>query len=68
MDDRSLIKKLQRELKEAFPQLRNLLQESIARESTLKKENEDLTSKPKESEAGRAMVQNEMNLLVSLLH
>ena len=66
MDDRSLIKKLQRELKEAFPQLRNLLQESIARESTLKKENEDL-AKPKESEAGRAMVQNEMNLLVSLL-
>jgi len=66
MDDRSLIKKLQRELKEAFPQLRNLLQESIARESTLKKENEDL-AKPKETEAGRAMVQNEMNLLVSLL-
>ena len=66
MDDRSHIKKLQRELKEAFPQLRNLLQESIARESTLKKENEDL-AKPKESEAGRAMVQNEMNLLVSLL-
>jgi len=66
MDDRSLIKKLQRELKEAFPQLRNLLQESIARESTLKKENEGL-AKPKEPEAGRAMVQNEMNLLVSLL-
>ena len=48
-------------------QLRKLLQESIARESTLKKENEDLASKLKESEAARAAVQNEMNLLRSLL-